>query len=256
MKSIRNATLGLAVALFATVGFVGCSGSTQNQPGSSFAQGSNGTPASSSSSSSGRDFTGRSPRRASRSESSYGSQSAGDSAQQSAPQPATITIPQGTELRVSVDQMISSANAQSGDTFGATLLNPVRVGGQTIIPSNARARGQVVEAKASGRLSGTAQLAVTLVSVEINHQNYNIRTDTLARSGKTHKKRDIIAIGGGSALGAIIGGIAGGGKGAAIGAAAGAGAGTAGAAVTGKENVTLPAETTLIFRLSAPLRIQ
>ncbi len=135
-------------------------------------------------------------------------------------------------------------------------MNPVRVGGQTIIPSNARVKGQVVEAKASGRLSGTAQLAVTLVSVEINHQRYNIRTDTLARSGATHKKRDIIAIGGGSALGAIIGGIAGGGKGAAIGAAAGAGAGTAGAAVTGKKNVALPAETALIFRLSAPLRVQ
>jgi len=257
MKPIRNATLGLAVALFATVGFVGCSGSAQNQPGSNFAQGSGSTPATASSSSSGRDFTGgRSSRPASQSDSSYGSQSAGDSSSQPAPQPATITIPRGTELRVSVDQTLSSANAQSGDTFDATLLNPVRVGGQTIIPSNARVKGQVVEAKASGRLSGTAQLAVTLVSVEINHQRYNIRTDTLARSGATHKKRDIIAIGGGSALGAIIGGIAGGGKGAAIGAAAGAGAGTAGAAVTGKKNVALPAETALIFRLSAPLRVQ
>ncbi len=106
MKPIRNATLGLAVALFATVGFVGCSGSAQNQPGSNFAQGSGSTPASaSSSSSSGRDFTGgRSSRPASQSDSSYGSQSAGDSSSQPAPQPATITIPRGTELRVSVDR--------------------------------------------------------------------------------------------------------------------------------------------------------
>ena len=68
--------------------------------------------------------------------------------------------------------------------------------------------------------------------------------------GKSHKKRDIVAIGGGSALGALIGGIAGGGKGAAIGAGAGAGAGTAGAALTGKKEISLPAESRLIFRLS------
>jgi hypothetical protein len=255
MKPIRNATLGLAVALFATVGFVGCSGSSQNQPSSNFAQGSDSSSAPTSSSSTSRDFTRRSPRSSSR-DSSYGSQSAAESAPQSAPQPATITIPQGAEMRVSVDQTLSSANAQPGEGFDATLLGPVRAGGQTVIPTNARVKGQVVSVKASGRLSGTAELAVTLVSVEINHQRYNIQTDTLARSGTTHKKRDIIAIGGGSALGAIIGGIAGGGKGAAIGAAAGAGAGTAGAAATGKKDVTLPAETTLIFHLAAPLRVQ
>jgi hypothetical protein len=253
MKPIRNVTFGLAVALFATVGFVGCSGSAQNQPGSNFAQGSDSSAApaspsaSSSSSSPRRDFTRSSSRAASRSESG---------AAASAPQPATITIPRGSELRVSVDQTLSSANAQSGEGFDATVLSPVHVDGQTVIPTNARVRGQVVNARASGRLSGTAELAVTLVSVEINHQKYDIQTDTLARSGSTHKKRDVIAIGGGSALGAIIGGIAGGGKGAAIGAAAGAGAGTAGAAATGKKDVTLPAETTLIFHLAAPLRVQ
>jgi hypothetical protein len=268
MKPIRNASLVLAIALFATVGFVGCSGSAQNQAdANSFAQGSN------PSSTSGRDFTGG--RSAPRSESRYSqssqpsssgySQSSqpsssgySQSSQESAPapQPAAIVIPRGTELRISVDQTISSATAQAGDVFGATLLSPVRVGGQTIIPVNARLNGSVVEAKASGRLSGVSQLAVTLISVMIHRRSYNIRTDTLARSGSSHKKRDIIAIGGGSALGAIIGGIAGGGKGAAIGAAAGAGAGTAGAALTGKKNITLPAETTLIFRLTAPLTVQ
>ncbi|MDE3136311.1 MAG: hypothetical protein KGL59_07040 [Acidobacteriota bacterium] len=251
MKPIRNATLGLAVALFATAGVIGCSNSAQNQPGSNFAQGSDSSSASASTAPK-KDFTRRASRSASPSDSSSSSQAADNSA----PQPVAITIPRGTELRVSVDQTLSSANAQSGEGFDATLLSPVRADGQTVIPSNARIRGQVVNARASGRLSGTADLAVTLVSVEINHQQYNIQTDTLARSGEKHKKRDIIAIGGGSALGAIIGGIAGGGKGAAIGAAAGAGAGTAGAAATGKKNVSLPAETTLIFHLAAPLRVQ
>lgn len=254
MKPNRNAGLSLAIVLLATVGFVGCSGSAQNQASAnSFANGSN------PSSSRDRDFTGRrSPRRSESRYSQPSRQSEQAPARQPAPapQPAAIVIPRGTDLRVSVDQTISSATAQPGDVFGATLLSPVRVGGQTIIPVNARVNGRVVAAKASGRLSGTAELAVTLVSVMIQHHNYAIRTDTLARSGSKHKKRDIVAIGGGSALGAIIGGIAGGGKGAAIGAAAGAGAGTAGAALTGKKNVTLPVETTLTFHLEAPLTVQ
>jgi hypothetical protein len=83
-----------------------------------------------------------------------------------------------------------------------------------------------------------------------------VRTRSLTMEGKSHKKRDIVAIGGGSALGAIIGGIAGGGKGAAIGAAAGGGAGTAGAAVTGKKDITLPAESHLAFRLERSATVQ
>jgi hypothetical protein len=57
-------------------------------------------------------------------------------------------------------------------------------------------------------------------------------------------------IGGGAGLGAIIGGIAGGGKGALIGGAAGAGAGTATAAITGKKDIRISAETHLTFRLT------
>ncbi len=63
-------------------------------------------------------------------------------------------------------------------------------------------------------------------------------------------------IGGGTGLGAIIGGIAGGGKGAAIGALAGAGAGTAGATMTGKRDISIPAETVLSFKLSQPLQLR
>jgi hypothetical protein len=53
----------------------------------------------------------------------------------------------------------------------------------------------------------------------------------------------------------LIGGLAGGGKGALIGAAVGAGAGTAGAAATGKKDVTFPAETKLRFVTTKPVRI-
>jgi len=56
--------------------------------------------------------------------------------------------------------------------------------------------------------------------------------------------------------GALIGGLAGGGKGAAIGAGAGAGAGTAGAAATGKKDITYAAETRLTFTTRTDVAIK
>ncbi len=56
-----------------------------------------------------------------------------------------------------------------------------------------------------------------------------IKTTSIWAQGKSHKKRNLALIGGGTGLGAAIGAIAAGGTGAAIGAISGAGAGTAGA---------------------------
>lgn len=169
--------------------------------------------------------------------------------------PTPVTIPAGTDLHVIMDTTLSTANAQAGDSFEATVTEPVTVGGRTVIPKDARAKGTVVEARSSGRLSKPALLSVAISSVQADGAWVDVHTDPLTLEGKSHKKRDIVAIGGGSALGALIGGLAGGGKGAAIGAAAGGGAGTAGAAVTGKKEITLPAESHATFRLSRSVAV-
>lgn len=170
--------------------------------------------------------------------------------------PKPVTIPAGTDLHVMFDTSLSTATAQAGDSFEATVSEPVAIDGKTVIAKEARAKGTVVDARSSGRLSKPALLSVSLSSVEANGAWVDVHTDPLTLEGKSHKKRDVVAIGGGSALGAIIGGIAGGGKGAAIGAAAGAGAGTAGAAATGKKEITLPAESHATFRLSQPVTVR
>ncbi len=63
-------------------------------------------------------------------------------------------------------------------------------------------------------------------------------------------------IGGGAGLGTALGAFAGGPAGALIGAGAGAAVGTTGAYLTGKKNITLPAETALTFRLRRDLAIR
>ncbi|HVA18463.1 MAG TPA: hypothetical protein VMV59_12205 [Candidatus Dormibacteraeota bacterium] len=152
-------------------------------------------------------------------------------------------------MHVTLRSTISSGTSQSGDSFEGTIAEPVAVGGTVVVPRDAHVRGTVVEARSSGRLSKPAFLSVALTSVQAGGSWVDVTTRPVTMEGKSHKKRDIIAIGGGSAVGALIGGLAGGGKGAAIGAGAGAGAGTAGAAYTGKKEISLPAESRLSFRL-------
>jgi len=166
-----------------------------------------------------------------------------------------ITVPAGTVIRVTLDQSLSSGRNHSGDGFEASVSSPVVIDGKTVIPKDARARGRVVDAQESGRLSHVAHLSLALSSVEVAGKSYAIETSGVGRTGSNHNKRNLELIGGGSALGALIGGVAGGGKGALIGAAAGAGAGTATAAATGKKEIAIPAETPLSFRLAQPVTI-
>ena len=167
-----------------------------------------------------------------------------------------ITIPEGTSITVTLDQAIASNQQKSGNEFDASFAAPVVVKGKTVIPKGAKVVGRVVESKESGRLKGVAELKLALASVEVDGKKYELQTTSLTRTGSSHAKRNTAMIGGGAAAGAIIGGIAGGGKGAAIGAGVGAGAGTAGAAATGKKDITIPAETQLSFKLTAPLTVQ
>jgi len=159
-------------------------------------------------------------------------------------------------LSVVLDQSVSSADSHAGDTFDATVVQPVVIGGKTVIPKDARVKGRVVDAHAAGHLEGVPRLELALDSVEVGGKSYDIQTNASRRSGQNHNKHNLIFIGGGTAAGALIGGVAGGGKGALIGSLIGAGGGTAAAAATGKKDIRLPAETRLTFQLGQPVTIQ
>lgn len=171
------------------------------------------------------------------------------------PPPAVINLPEGTEVRVRLDQGLSSKDSQPGEGFQATVADDVTVHGETVIPRGARADGTVVAAKALGRFKGGALLAVKLERVHTRWGSYPVQTGTISRAEQGKGKRSVGFIGGGAGLGALIGGLAGGGKGAAIGALAGGGAGTAGTAFTGNKQIVLPAETLLTFKLERSVRI-
>ena len=170
-------------------------------------------------------------------------------------QPGPTTIPAGAVITVRTGQALSSKTSQEGETFTATVAQPVDVGGAVVIPDGAKATGTVVAVHPLGRFKGGALLQVRLSSVEINGQSVAIDSSSVARSEKGKGKRSATLIGGGAGLGAIIGGVAGGGKGALIGALAGGGAGTAGTAFTGNKDIVIPAEYALSFKLLKPVEV-
>jgi hypothetical protein len=171
------------------------------------------------------------------------------------PKPQPIVVPAGTALTIKLGQALGSKSSQSGQTFLATLAQPVSVKGKTALPAGSTASGTVVSAKAKGKFKGEGELVLALTSISIKGQTYSIQTGTLDSTVKGKGKRTAVATGGGAAGGALIGGIAGGGKGAGIGALVGAGAGLVGGTLTGNKQIEYPAESALTFTLSAPLTL-
>lgn len=173
-----------------------------------------------------------------------------------APVRAAGTVPAGSSVVVTLDQSVSSKDGTVGQKVDGSIAENVVVGGKTVIPKGSKVSLSVASVQASGRLSTPAKLWLKIDSITVNGRRYTASSRWSGQTGPSHNKRNVVAIGGGTALGAIIGGIAGGGKGAAIGAAAGAGAGTAGAAMTGKKDVTFPAETKLRFTTKTDLVVK
>ena len=185
-----------------------------------------------------------------------GASSSQSAAREAPPRPRPIVVPAETVISVVLDEPVGSKISAPGQQFSASVREPVEVDGRVAIPKGARATGIVKDAKPAGRFKGGAQLELTLASIEVHGENYEVHTTAPTETSKGKGKRTAGMVGGGAGGGALIGGLAGGGKGALIGGLIGAAAGTGGAGLTGNRDITLPAETPITFKLVDPLEIK
>ena len=166
-----------------------------------------------------------------------------------------VTVPAGTRLLVRMIDGVDSSKNHVGDRFHASMETDLVVGDTVVARKGTDLYGRLAEAKQAGHVAGSSELKLELTDMVINGQSYPLMTGDYEAKGKGRGGNTAEKVGGGAALGAIIGAIAGGGKGAAIGAGVGAGAGGAVQVMTRGEQVRVPSETLLEFRLEQPITV-
>jgi hypothetical protein len=172
-----------------------------------------------------------------------------------APNANRITVPAGTDLLVRMIDSVDSDKNNIGDRFRASLEQDFVVDGVVIAPKGTDVYGRLSEAKEAGHMQGKSQLKLELTDILIRNRLQPIVTGDYEVYGSSRGADTAKKVGVGAVAGTIIGAIAGGGKGAAIGAGVGAGAGAAVQVMTKGEQVHVPSETLLDFRIEQPFSV-
>ncbi|HKT12951.1 MAG TPA: hypothetical protein VJW77_14110 [Terriglobia bacterium] len=168
---------------------------------------------------------------------------------------AGILVPAGTHVVVRMIDGIDSNRNRVGDTFQASLDEPLIAESTQVAPKGTTVYGKLEQVKSAGRVQGQSELRLVLTGIVLNGATYNIMTGQYEVQGKSRGRQTATRTGIGAVAGGIIGAIAGGGKGAAIGAGVGAGAGAASTVLTHGQQVHVPSETVLNFTLEQPVQL-
>jgi hypothetical protein len=166
-----------------------------------------------------------------------------------------VTLPAGQPLLVRMIDSVDSSKNHVGDIFHASLETDLNVNGTLVARRGTDVYGRLASADAGGKFSGKSELQLELTRLLIDGREYSLVSSDYNLQGKSRGADSAKKVGGGAIVGAIIGGIAGGGKGAAIGAAAGGGAGAGVQVLTKGQQVKVPSETLLEFRLQQPATV-
>src|SRR6266480_7563069 len=166
-----------------------------------------------------------------------------------------VTIPAGQSLLVRMIDGVDSSKNHVGDVFHASLETDLTVGNSVVARKGTDVYGRLAEAKEAGHIAGSAELQLELTRIVIDSKDYPVVSSDYTLQGKGRGANTAKRVGGGAVAGAIIGAIAGGGKGAAIGAGVGSAAGAGVQVFTRGQQVKVPSETLLEFRLQQPATV-
>lgn len=179
------------------------------------------------------------------------------------PEPQTqavrVTVPEGTELHVTLSSDLGSATSVVGDTLTATTTSAVVVGDRVAIPEGSTIHGRVTGVSRGAKGLDVSEkggvVAISFDEVTTPRGDSTSMSASLTSIAKSAGKTAGI-IGGSAAGGALLGKILGGStKDAALGAVIGGGIGTGIAAGTKGKELVIPAGTHLALTLDRPLTI-
>ena len=167
-------------------------------------------------------------------------------------------VPVATNLKVRLNETLSSKDSRVGDRFTATVIDPSRF-------DEAKVSGHISSLQRSGKIKGRTSMNLAFDSVQLLDgrsapmHGYVTRVygsdagradneggvESGSRGKQTAKRAGI-----GATVGAIIGGIAGGGKGAVIGLLIGGAGGAGSLAVQGNKELKLESGTELLVHVT------
>jgi hypothetical protein len=90
---------------------------------------------------------------------------------------ALVRIPEGTEVRVQLDEPVSSATASVGDTFSISTDEEIHLADGTVIPAGFSGRGEVTSAEKKGMLGKAGELSVRLEYIKIGDVHVHLRAN-------------------------------------------------------------------------------
>ncbi len=124
--------------------------------------------------------------------------------------PSTTKLPEGTPIPIRVQSALSSASSHAGDTFSATIDEPVVIDGQMLIARGTPATGRVLEAKPAASSLGRSlesspessvgsslesslepgYLRIVLVSLNVGGRTVMIETSSIFAKGGSREERN------------------------------------------------------------------
>jgi hypothetical protein len=167
-----------------------------------------------------------------------------------------VGVPAGTELSLALDTTLSSETSNAGDTFSATVVEPIVMDGREVIPAGSRIEGKVTEATPAKRGAGEAKLSMSFGALRLASGYKTNIVGSFQDVSASKKGRNAAVIGGSAAGGALLGRILGKDtRSTVIGAIVGGGIGTAVLVGREREQAVIPAGTPFGIRLEQPIQV-
>lgn len=176
-------------------------------------------------------------------------------------------MPEGTLLKVRMNDALSTRSTIRGSAFSATVAEDVQHDGRVVIPAGSVLDGMVTEIRGGRRISGRAAIHLEPRRVTLPDGTYYVLHAQVIDTGvdnsvtvndegtilrRDHAAETVAIVSATTGSAAVAGAMIGGGVGAAVGAGIGAGAGAILWLKQDRETA-LPKDTALVFSLTTPM---
>jgi hypothetical protein len=166
--------------------------------------------------------------------------------------PVKVQVPAGTVILVTMTDTLDTKSAYAGQRFTGTLAANLAAEGSLVARQGTVVYGEVVEASSAHRATGKSQLKIQLTQIVLGGNAIPIVTNVFDTEGKSSGRRTFRRLLGGAGLGAAFGAIGGD---AAMGAAIGAASGAVLSVIQKGDQVQIPSEAQVQFRLQQPVML-